>query len=583
MLGHTYGPRGVGGKRENRGKEGGQAHTQIGRSGDMYLKREGGVRDRGKSWRGGKMQCLVSIEMFIALCCRQTQNEFYPSEGRAVREDHPDTAWLCHCQHQEHPPAGGESEGQSRHQDVVSIPVIQDLVVVCGDGVSISTCRLLVAAISPWLRCLMEEAGEEFCLCLPSITGRQLENFLNTCLAEKQGEEIYFNRHTHEFILQTINPKDWERTKHKAIISPPKTQVVNLKPLEKALMNQYLSKQEKLDTFEEWEDVKEEIDFDYDEIEDLDPSWHIPEKEQKLKKVKNSSKQKVAETEMKNIDCNEKISGSQKNGNKAGTLLSVKNEPIEDWDPSEDKNGGTPQKATKRARGRQPGPQPRTMVKLCPDCGQEFKRSEGYVTKPFAHYEKHLMKHKIQNFSCDCADAPKLAPVDKLLLDSGKPRRKGNSIQLIERHMKLVHMGWVSCSQCETIFKNEVLLSTHLKKHGRSIVCDKCGFEADTTSKMQYHMLNIHDTNEAVCDVCSKTFRNIRRLKDHIANCHNEKECKLCGKTVKHLDHHIQIMHQPDSEKMFKCPDCEKAFINKRKLASHQMNVHIKSQPHRCR
>ena len=223
------------------------------------------------------------------------------------------------------------------------------------------------------------------------------------------------------------------------------------------------------------------------------------------------------------------------------------------------------------------------MVKLCPDCGQEFKRSEGYVTKPFAHYEKHLMKHKIQNFSCDCADAPKLAPVDKLLLDSGKPRRKGNTIQLIERHMKLVHMGWVSCSQCETIFKNEALLSTHLKNHGRLVVCEKCGFKADTTSKMQYHMLNIHDTNAAVCDVCSKTFKNMARLKDHIANCHNEKECKLCGKTVKHLDHHIQIMHQPDSEKMFKCPDCEKAFINKRKLASHQMNVHIKSQPHRCR
>ena len=460
---------------------------------------------------------------------------------------------------------------------------------VCGDGVSISTSRLLVAAISPWLRCLMEEAGEEFCLCLPSITGRQLENFLNTCLAEKQGEEIYFNRHTHEFILQTINPKDWERTKHKAIISPPKTPVVNLQPLERALMNQYLAKQEKIETFEEWEDVKEEIDSDYDEIEDFDPSWNIPDKkfnkkescptkefkEPKPKIGKNCSKQK-------NNDSNEELSASLNDSHNKETLLSAIKRPIKDWDLSEDKNGGTPLKAAKRARGRQPGPQPRTLAKLCPYCGQEFKRSEGYVTKSFAQYEKHVMKHKIEN-GCDCADAPKLAEVDKLLVESGQPRRKGNTVQLIERHMKLVHMGWASCSQCEQIFKNEVLLSTHLRKHSRTIVCKKCGFEADTTSKMQYHKLNIHDTNAVVCDLCSKTFKNMARLKDHIAKCHREKECKLCGKTVKHLDHHIQTMHQLDSEKMFKCPDCEKAFISKRKLTVHRINVHIKSQPHRCR
>ena len=460
---------------------------------------------------------------------------------------------------------------------------------VCGDGASISTSRLLVAAISPWLRCLMEGAGEEVCLCLPSITGRQLQNFLNTCLAEKQGEEIYFNTHTNEFIFQIINPKDWERTIRKAIISPSKTPVVNLEPLEKSLMNQYLAKQEKIETFEEWEDIKEEIDSDYDEIEDLDPSWNIPDKklnekkscptkdlkEPKPKKGKNDSKQK-------NNDGNEKVSASLNDSHNEETLLSDMKRPIEDWDLSEGKNDGTPPKSAKRARGGQPGPRPRTMTKLCPYCGKEFKRSEGYAAKAFAHYKKHVMKHKIEN-GCDCADAPKLAEVDKLLLDSGKPRRKGNNFQLIERHMKLVHMGWVSCSQCEQIFKNEGLLSTHLNKHGRIIVCEKCGFEADTTSKMQYHKLNIHDTNAVVCDLCSKTFKNMPRLKDHIAKCHREKECKLCGKTVKNLDHHMKTMHQLDSEKTLKCSDCEKAFISKRKLTVHKMNVHIKSQPHRCR
>ena len=74
--------------------------------------------------------------------------------------------------------------------DDITIPLPytpQDMLVVCGDGCSVSTSSLLLAAISPWLRSLMEEAGHgqevnillncplppiALLLCFPSFRGR---------------------------------------------------------------------------------------------------------------------------------------------------------------------------------------------------------------------------------------------------------------------------------------------------------------------------------------------------------------------------------------------------------------------------
>ena len=115
-----------------------------------------------------------------------------------------------------------------------------------------------------------------------------------------------------------------------------------------------------------------------------------------------------------------------------------------------------------------------------------------------------------------------------------------------------------------------------MKLH-EATLCEKCGYRALSNSNMYYHKVNLHGNglNKVVCDVYIKTYKNIISLK--------EQECKLCGKVVKKLHKHIKAMHQADSEKRFSCPDCEKAFHEKTKLASHQMSVHIKSRPHSCR
>ena len=458
---------------------------------------------------------------------------------------------------------------------------------VCSNGVHVETSTLLLAAISPWLRWLMEEAGEEFCLCLPAITGRQLEDFLNTCLAEKPGEEYYFNKHTNEFISQLLNPKEWGKNKRKEIQFSLKTPVVNLRALESALINQYYSRHEKLESYEELEDVKKEIDSDCDENETKDAlleleGFHAACNKSDKIQFEVNSEQKLDTSKVNNdkkfADNVRQISDKGEQQMRSPTDDTKVVQP--EWDPSEDECEDNPHFPTRRrSRG------DKVMVKLCPECGQEFKRKKHAASKnAFSGFEEHVMKHKVHNFICECADVPKLAAVDKLLVDCGDQRRKRDTYWQIERHMKLIHMGWVACSQCEQTFKSEILLSSHMKEHEQSI-CEECGYKALSRSNMYYHKYNFHGNgmNNVVCDVCSKTFKNITSLKVHIKNSHNEKECKLCGKVVKKLHQHIKIMHQADSEKRFPCPDCEKAFHDKTKLASHQMSVHIKSRPHSCR
>ena len=132
-----------------------------------------------------------------------------------------------------------------------------------------------------------------------------------------------------------------------------------------------------------------------------------------------------------------------------------------EWDPSEAECEDNPYFPT---CGRPKGD--KVMVKLCPECGQEFQRRKGTLQKAFSGYDEHVMQHKVNNFSCNCADVPKLAAVDKLLVDCGDERpHKRDTYWQKERHMKLIHMGWVACSQCERTFKSELLLSSHMKEH----------------------------------------------------------------------------------------------------------------------
>ena len=56
------------------------------------------------------------------------------------------------------------------------------------------------------------------------------------------------------------------------------------------------------------------------------------------------------------------------------------------------------------------------------------------------------------------------------------------------------------------------------------------------------------------------------------------KICKSSQQLKKHLRNHIA-----EEDKPLQCDQCEKRFLEKQKLASHRMSMHVKARPYSCR
>ena len=196
-----------------------------------------------------------------------------------------------------------------------------------------------------------------------------------------------------------------------------------------------------------------------------------------------------------------------------------------------------------------------------------------------------MMHHQTEAFSCDCPDAPVPDPVTEhdQVHALHYFRKRGPKFYALERHMKVVHLGWLPCARCEFISETEEKLSNHLEKCQMTFVCHKCGFEAENQGKLKWHDRSVHEIEPVQCEFCKKTYRNSQRVREHIKKVHRPSLCKVCGKYVKHINKHIQEAHTKDSDKRFQCPDCEKGFHDKQRLKVHQMNVHIRSRPFTCR
>ena len=205
----------------------------------------------------------------------------------------------------------------------------------------------------------------------------------------------------------------------------------------------------------------------------------------------------------------------------------------------------------------------------CEICGKHYK------VLPFRkrnRYNMHMRRHQVLSHDCGCG------------IDFASFNEK-------RRHMRVVHQGYLDCGQCTQSFSNEKFLKDHKtakhpeKKDEKDLfTCHVCDKTFAHNKILAYHISRSHsDEGPFICGVCGKELSNKYALHYHEKKVHNPETCPTCHKEVKNLRRHNLTSHTDNSLLKFKCDICGKGFGENAILRNHEMNVHIKSRPFRCR
>ena len=193
------------------------------------------------------------------------------------------------------------------------------------------------------------------------------------------------------------------------------------------------------------------------------------------------------------------------------------------------------------------------------------------------NYYRHMRKHKVMDEDCGCST------------------RFTSFIQK-RWHLRVVHRGYFACDLCyqpsNYVFATEALLTNHKKdKHPENKKYDftcsvaECNKTFKRQSSLSYHTMANHDDSSGpfCCVHCGKELANRSALRSHEKRSHNPKRCPTCSKLVKNLRRHTLQVHTDDSDLKHQCDSCGKGFSDKQALKIHEMNVHIKARPYKCR
>ena len=157
------------------------------------------------------------------------------------------------------------------------------------------------------------------------------------------------------------------------------------------------------------------------------------------------------------------------------------------------------------------------------------------------------------------------------------------------KHFRIVHKGWIECQDCERLFKEQVFgnhnCEPEQKGKGKGGICPHCGKVCETYGSLWYHKNIAHENGSYPCDSCGKIYTSKASLDDHVKRICQAKitPCTICGAMVKRMREHMAAVHLDDKDKRFQCGICGKGFFAEKKLRVHEMSMHIKARPHRCR
>ena len=138
---------------------------------------------------------------------------------------------------------------------------------------------------------------------------------------------------------------------------------------------------------------------------------------------------------------------------------------------------------------------------VCLHWGQTVK--QGDKKKGGKSFEIHMQKHQVEKFSCFCPGVPKLLPILNL-------ERINIDFRMKEQHMKIVHISWFGCDECEKSFQYVDHLSVHKEKHELAVRCSLCNYLSISKESLMKH-----SCEPVSCPDCKKIYQSRSNLTAH--------------------------------------------------------------------
>lgn len=142
----------------------------------------------------------------------------------------------------------------------------------------------------------------------------------------------------------------------------------------------------------------------------------------------------------------------------------------------------------------------------------------------------------------------------------------------------------LSCRKCRKEL-NLRQFQKHLDEEHKSHVCDGCGAELPSWSKLVDHKRDFHKL--LPCHHCSHVSVGHLEFLRHKRSMHKvASSCELCGKHfngLENLKSHKRRVHTAEEDKSYRCQYCGKGYVERQKLLCHISTTHTKDKPFFCR
>ena len=162
-------------------------------------------------------------------------------------------------------------------------------------------------------------------------------------------------------------------------------------------------------------------------------------------------------------------------------------------------------------------------------------------------------------------------------------------------HINSVHKGVRhTCDICNTSFSQKSSMLKHKRDHHGeesklNKQCDLCGKILAREEQMKVHRKKVHFNTQLIqCDQCDYKCKERNSLKDHISTVHIRKRAFKCERCPERffsygaMKQHEYTKHK-NTEKRFKCIECDYKSVSKQTLQNHLNGVHLGLRPFKCK